>query len=142
MGESTVVKNEKNLKTIYYTYFPAPAGPGGGRTLGFYFFNDVLVGHEFSSSVTADHTDFDDSNVGQIIKGKSTRAEVTALLGKPSGFYIYPMIKTQSGDAAVYQSSKVSGGFIITPSIFSKSLVVTFDPSGIVTDVEYSSGSR
>ena len=142
MREGAVVKNEKNLKMISYTYLPAPAGPAGFRGVGFYFSNDVLVGYEFVSSVAEDHTDFDESKINQIIKGKSTRAEVIALMGRPGGYYIFPMIKPASGEAAVYKYSKVSTGFF-TPSILLKSLVVTFDTSGLATDVDYSSsGSR
>jgi len=138
--EGTVVKNEKSVKTLSYTYLPAPAGSAGFRGLGFYFLNDVLVGYEFTSSAAEDHTDFDETKINQIIKGKSTRAAVIALLGRPGGYYNYPMIKSQSGEAAVYKYSKVTTGFL-TPSILLKSLVVTFDTSGIVADVEFSSSA-
>ena len=134
-GRRTIVKNEKTIEQIFYFY--APAGFAAGRTLGFYFFNDVLVGHEYASSSREDSTKFDDSKISQIIKGKSTRAEVTALVGRPGGFYIYPMIKPQSGEAAVYKYLETLPS-LLQPSASWKSLVVTFDASGLVTDVEYS----
>jgi hypothetical protein len=128
--KGTVVKNEKTVEQIFYFY--ASAGGAAVRTLGFYFLNDVLVGHEFGSSWPEDHTDFDDSKVGQIAKGKSTRSEVLAFFGRPGGFYIYPMIKTQSGEAGVYlMYSQVYRNVVPPP----KSLIVTFDSSGIVTEL-------
>ena len=50
--------------------------------MGFYFFDEVLVGHEFLSSWAEDHTDFDEKKVSTIVKGKTTRAEVIQLLGQ------------------------------------------------------------
>lgn len=146
--EHAVVKNQKRVKIISYAY--APRGVEGifvggilsnARGLDFYLLNDVLVGHVFTSSMREDLTDFDDSKIGQIVKGRSTRTDVTALLGRPGGHFIYPMIETQSGEAAVYQYSQVSPG-LFGPNIFWKSLVVTFDGSGLVTDVEYSSSAK
>jgi hypothetical protein len=51
--------------------------------------------------------DFDDSKVGQITK-KRPRDPAVQLIGKPSGYYVYPMI-VKEGDAAVYAFSEVRG---------------------------------
>lgn len=141
--EGSVIKNDQTLKTASYGYAsfggkPRREGVTPARSIGFYFYNDTLVGHEFISSWDEDHTDFDDGKIKNIIKGKTTRAEVVRLLGKPSGYYIFPLIKASTAEAAVYAYVEVRG---FTP--YTKLLVVTFDAAGIVTDVEFtSSGSR
>ena len=56
--------------------------------------NELLVAQEFVSSFQADATEYDESKVGAIVKGRTTRAEVLALLGRPNGEAIYPVIKT------------------------------------------------
>jgi hypothetical protein len=145
--EGTVLKNDKNVKTATYAYAsvggePRRAGVTPARAQSFYFYNDVLVGHEFISSWKADHTDFDESRIQSIFKGKTTRAELVQLMGPPSGAQVYPMIKPEKGDAATYSYVETSGS-AFNLKFYRKILVVTFDPAGVVADVEYvSSGSR
>jgi hypothetical protein len=141
--EGTMVKNDQTIKTLSYTYASVGGKPlhGGAlavRGLHLFFYNDVLVGHEFVSSWSEDNTDFDESKVGQIAKGKTTRSELVQLLGKQSGHFIYPMIKSKEGDAAVYLFVEVQGG-AFNRKFFRKTLVVTFDSNGVVSDVEFSS---
>ena len=140
--EGTVVKNEQTVKTVSYAYAsvggkPLHEGVTAARAIGLYFHNDTLVGHEFISSWAEDHTNFDDGKVSQIVKGKATRADVTRLFGEPGGYYVYPLVKTQGAEAAVYAYLEVRG---FTP--FRKVLIVTFDGGGIVTDVEFTSAGR
>lgn len=140
--EGSVIKNDKTIKTASYAYAsiggkPLREGVTAARAIGFYFYNDTLVGHEFISSWAEDNTDFDEGKIKDIIKGKTTRAEVVQLLGKPSGYYIYPLIKVSTGEAAVYAYSQVRG---FTP--FHKLLVVTFDAAGVVTEVEFTSAGK
>jgi hypothetical protein len=146
-NEGSVLKNEQTIRTATYAYAsvggqPLRDGVTPARAAGFYFFNDTLVGHEFISSWKEDHTDFDETRVKDIVKGKTTRAQVTQLLGKPAGAYVYPMIKSRTGDAAVYALVETSGSaFIIR--FYRKVLIVSFDTAGIVEDVEFtSSGER
>jgi outer membrane protein assembly factor BamE (lipoprotein component of BamABCDE complex) len=141
--EGTALKNEQTVKTASYAYASAGgqalhSGVTAARGIAFYFYNDLMVGNEFVSSYADDNTDFDDGKIPAIVKGKTTRAEVLQLMGKPSGYYIYPMIKAKSGDAAVYVFSEVKGG-AFNMKFSRKTLVVTFDSSGIVTDVEFAS---
>jgi len=141
--EGTIVKNDQTIKTLSYAYAsvggkPLHDGAIAARALGLYFYNDVLVGHEFVSSWSDDNTDFDESKVGQIAKGKTTRSELVQLLGKQSGYFINPMIKSKEGDATVYVFSEVQGG-VFNRKVFRKVLVVTFDSNGVVSDVEFSS---
>jgi len=106
--------------------------------MAYYFYNDILAGYEFVSSWAEDNTDFDAKKINAIVKGKSTKAEVIQLLGKPSGFYVYPMIKSQSGEAAAYVYSDAKGT-AFNMKFFRKVLVVTFDAGDITSDVEFSS---
>ena len=141
--EGSVIKNDKTIKTTSYAYAsvggkPRNEGVTAARAIGLYFHDDRLVGHEFISSWAEDHTDFDETRIREIVKGKTTRAQVIQLLGKPGGYYIYPLIKDTKGEAAVYAYSEVRG---FAPS--SKMLLVTFDASELVADVEFlSRGSK
>jgi len=145
--EGSVVKNERTIKTASYAYAatggkPLHEGVTPARAMGFYFYDDTLVGHEFISSWAEDNSDFDESKVKDIVKGKTTRAELAQLLGKPAGHYIHPLIKPATGDAAVYAFAETSGS-VFNLKFFRKVLVVTFDTAGVVADVDYSSsGSR
>jgi outer membrane protein assembly factor BamE (lipoprotein component of BamABCDE complex) len=146
-SEGSVLKNEQSIRTATYAYAsvggkPLRDGVTPARAMSFYFFKDTLVGHEFVSSWAEDNTDFDENKIKDIVKGKSTRAQVVQLMGRPSGYYIYPMIKAQTGDAAGYSYGETTGS-AFNLKFFRKGLVVTFDPAGVVTDVEYSSsGAR
>jgi hypothetical protein len=139
--EGSVIKNDKTVKTIGYAYASVGgqalrAGVTPARAMGFYFLDNVLVGHEFVSSWAEDHSDFDEGKVKDIVKGKTIRAEVIALLGKPAGYYIYPMIMALPGDAAAYVYSD-SRGSAFNLRFYRKQLLVTFDVTGVVSDVEF-----
>jgi hypothetical protein len=143
--EGTVLKNEKMVTTASYAYASVAGkshrGGTGARGMGYYFFNDILVGYEFISSFEEDHTDFDEMKISQIIEGTTTLDEVIQLLGKPSGYYTYPLIEAKTDEAAVYAYSDVRGTFKM--KLFQKLLVVTYDDDRVVTKVEYtSSGSN
>ena len=79
------LQNEQKVQTLRYAY---AEGAGQGRYPGvvparamvFTTHNELLVAQEFVSSFQADATEFDESKVGAIVKGKTTRAEVLALL--------------------------------------------------------------
>ena len=137
--ESTVIKNEKTLRVASYVY-AASAGESlvGGvtpaRGIDFAFLDQVLVSYQFVSSFKADHTDFDETKVPSIKKGVTTRDEVIALLGPPTGMQIYPMIAGKDDTGLGWSYSQVRGGFSI--KIHHKALVVSVNPAGVVTDVQ------
>jgi len=144
--DGTVVKNEKTIQHVTYAYAATagqPLRPGvtPARAAGFYFHNGTLVGHEFISSWATDNTDFDDNKVKEIAKGKTTRAQLTQLLGKPAGAYVHPMIKAEAGDAAVYAYAETSGS-AFNLKFYRKVLVVTFDAAGVVADIDFSSSGN
>jgi len=137
--EGVVVKNDQQLKTASYAYAASDTAAEGAiaaRSQGFYFFNEQLVGYEFTSSWKEDSTDFDSGKVSQIKKGESTKTDVMRLLGTPGGKYIYPVIPNNSEEAVnyLYQQGK---GTVFNLKFLQKLLVVTFSKQGVVTNVEY-----
>jgi hypothetical protein len=74
--EGTAQKNGETMKTLGYTYASGAASLAGGvtpaRAQGFYLWNGVLVGHEFTSSFDEDKTDFDAPEARSIRKGDAT----------------------------------------------------------------------
>lgn len=148
-SSNATVRNGRTLSVFSYT-LPAdhekPHGYEGiipGRSFNFFFDGERLVAHEFSSTVAADHTDFDLRGMRAIVKGKTTREEVTRLLGPPSGYAIFPFVGVKTGEAMVYayrESRRVPLG---APLVFSKTLLITFDKDGTVDDIAYrTSGNR
>jgi hypothetical protein len=143
--EGTIIKNDKTIKTAAYAYAsvggkPHNDGVTAARAMVFYFYNDTLVGHEFVSSWADDNTDFDESKINLVIKGKTTRIELSNLLGTPSGYQVAPLIKSPNGEAAVYVYTETRGSSF-NLKFFRKVLAVTFDNAGIVTDIEFASSS-
>jgi hypothetical protein len=136
-----VMKNDKQLKVTKYAYAATTgesAYPGvtPARGMTFFFFNDVLVGDEFISSFKQDSSDFDGSKVSSIVKGTTTREDVIKTFGKPGGEAVYPIIKGINDRAFVYTYNQVKGS-VFNMKFYSKSLQVSFNEQGVVTDVEY-----
>lgn len=128
------------LAYIYTTEAEPNHGDRGviaSRTLYLFFHDDRLVGHEFRSTIASDHTDFDPRKAREIVKGESTRADVTRLLGRPGGTLSFPMINANLGEAFVYGYSQERRVPFGKPIAFSKTLIVTFDPRGAVSGTFY-----
>lgn len=143
--EGTVLKNNETMKTLTYAYATtASSVPGGvvpARGQGFYFWRDVLVGHDFTSSFGEDKTDFDPTKAQQIRKGETTEAAVVALLGQPQGIYTYPLINDRDARAAVYLYQETKGtSFNLT--FYHQILVVQFDRAGLVKEVEFTAAGQ
>ena len=139
--EGAVTKNDRQFKTMSYAY----SSTGGDaaykdviavRSQGFYFNNNKLVGHEFTSTWSVDSTDFDESKVGEIKKGTTTIQQVIELLGKPGGEYIYPLAKNETEKTKVYLYQQTSGS-VFNLKFYQEMLLVSYDENGIVTDVEF-----
>jgi hypothetical protein len=144
--QGTVVRNGETMKSLSYGYASGAGSLAGGvtpsRGMGFYFWNDTLVGHEFTSSFDTDTTDFAAAKVPQIRKGETTESEVTALLGSPPGAYIYPMIPDKAARGLVYLYAQTRGS-AFSLKFYQQLLVVTIGPSGVVSEVQLmSSGER
>lgn len=144
--EGVVTKNDQQIKTASYAY----ASTGGeavaaditpARSQGFYYFDNRLVGYEFSSSWKSDSTNFDGGKVTQIKKGESTRSDVVRLLGNPGGKYIYPLIPGKDEEAVNYVYNHVTGG-AFNLKFYQKQLVVTFNKQGTVANVEFTESGQ
>ena len=137
--QGSVMRNGETMKTVTYAYAAGAGSLGGGLTpsrgVAFYFWNDVLVGHEFTSSFDEDKTDFDVAKVPQIRKGESTEAAVTALLGPAPGSYIYPMIPDKTARALVYLYTQTRGS-ALSLKHYQQLLLVTLGANGVVSDVQ------
>jgi hypothetical protein len=148
MGEPSkvgnVLKNGKQMKSISYLYAntggePLEEGVIPARALMYFFHNDGLVGQGFIASFKSDNSNFDDTKIDRIIKGKTTRAEVIQLLGRPSASYIPPMVKETSGEAIGYAYQTTRGSAFSEYKFFSKVLKISFDDRNIVSDIDYAS---
>jgi hypothetical protein len=135
----TSIHNGATLKKLSYSNLvdrpyvePVPE-----RALRFYFLDNVLVGYEYSSSFPEDTTDFDETSVGQIRKGETSRERVLELFGKPGGECIYPMISPRDANALVYSFSGLTRRLFVPGSVRNtrKLLIVSIGPNGIVSDV-------
>lgn len=145
--EGTLTKNDRQVRTMTYAYAStggeaAADGVTPARGQGFYFFENKLVGWEFTSSWKADSTDFDGAKVQSIKRGESTRADVERLLGRAGGKLVYPMIPGRDEEAVNYVYSQTKGT-AFNLQFYLKQLFVTFDRKGVVTNVEFvESGQR
>jgi len=140
----TALRNGETVTTLSYGYALAVPYVDDVKTraMGFYFLNGVLVGHEFTSSFDEDKTRFDDSKIGQIQQGQTTRQDVIALVGQPGGMYVYPLIKDKSALALVYlfiDSDRHPFGFTVRQT--RKLLIVSIDSQGVVSDVQYTASA-
>jgi hypothetical protein len=145
-SKGNLIRNGKNIKSITYSYLARldePLEPGviPWRGMIYYFLDDVLVGHQFTSSFKSDNSNFDETKVGQIEKGKTSRAEVIQLLGKPSGLYIEPMVKSETGEAINYLYQTTIREPFSGTKIFRKSLRVSFDAKDLVSEVDFFSNT-
>lgn len=143
-GELT--KNEKKLKMYRYAYASTggeSAYPGvtPARSMAFTFHEEKLISQEFVSSFKQDSSDFDSNKMSAIVKGKSTRNEVIALLGRPTGEAVYPMIKGENDKALVYSYAHAKGS-VFNMKFYSKALIVSFNNQGVVTDVEFTTAGE
>jgi hypothetical protein len=145
-AEGTLQKNDKLVKTISYAYASVggKSHKGGtpARAMGFHFFDNILVGYDFVSSFAEDNTDFNEMKLNQITEGKTTLDEAIQILGEPSGYYIYPLIESNSEEAVAYSYSETKGS-VFNMKMFRKILVITYGGDRVVTKVEYiSSGTN
>jgi outer membrane protein assembly factor BamE (lipoprotein component of BamABCDE complex) len=150
MGEprttGEALHNEKKVKVYRYAFAATtgePLYPGvmPARAMVFSTANDVLVRQQFLSSFKSDSTEFDDAKIPAITKGKTTRAEVLALLGRPTGEAVYPILKEQGRTAVTYGYAQAKGT-LFNMKFHQKTLMVSFDGKDVVEDVQYTSAGE
>ena len=137
-GEFISQASGKKLKVARYGF--ATYGAVRTRIQVYFFHDDVLVARNFTSNFPEDSSDWNESKVDDLVKGKTTRAEVIAMLGRPSGAYIWPAVAKTSGEAIGYHHSYITSQFTGLGNKrlrHSKHLVITFDDRDRVLDIEY-----
>jgi hypothetical protein len=119
--EGSVAKNESTLKTVSYLKMndfsddqPVSAWVSPIRVNSFYFTDNILVGHEFTSSY---------------------------LFGNRYGRCIYPLVKNKDemGIIYVYTQTEIKG---FTSRFYSQSLILSVNKQGVVTDFEFASSGQ
>ncbi|GAC1622382.1 MAG: hypothetical protein NVS9B10_06270 [Nevskia sp.] len=78
---------------------------GDARTtvLGFRFFRDKLVGYYALNTVDDVRAGPDEAKLASLVKGRSTQQDVLALLGQPTGRYVYPVIARAGDEMLTYE---------------------------------------
>lgn len=134
-SQSTAQVRDNVVTILRYTHVEPRTTVVHGRTMVYSFHQDKLVGFDYSSSFESDKTDFDESLPARIKRGQTTLSEVLALLGKPTGQFIYPSPYVWAPDhrAFVYSYSRNDrpppGETLQT---ISKFLAITFDSRDVV----------
>jgi hypothetical protein len=143
--EGTKLTNGEQLRTTAYAYAVSGGSLVGDivptRVQAYYFWNGVLVGHEFTSSFDEDKTELDINKAHAIKVRETDEAAVVALLGKPQGVYVYPLIKDKNARGLIYLYGQTRGSAFNLK--FYQQLVVVTLQAGVVTDVSVTaSGER
>ena len=142
-----LLKNDKTVKSITYVYASTGSEPSEGgvipaRGLTYYFYQESLVGEEFLSSFKSDSSNFDEAKVESIRKGQTSRPEVIQMLGAPTALFIPPMVKSTAGEAIGYTYQATRGGLFSGFKVMFKSLRISFDDGGLVSEVDYASAGN
>ena len=138
-GQSTAQVAGRQVTTLQYTYAEMRSTVVPVRAMTYTFHEGRLVGFDYSSSFVVDETAFDESVAKKIKRGETTRTEVLALAGKPTGQFIYPSLQapTPGRRAYVYgysRSERLPSDLTIETT--NKVLTIAFDDHDVV--VEYS----
>lgn len=131
---ATLVNEDHPIKILFYLYAERSLTQRikHHRYLNFYLWQGTLVGYEYSSTFKDEHSDVDAPLLDKIVKGKSTRMDVLALLGEPTGRFIYPMTKKQQEHAIAYSyMQNASGKAAKTMVVFS------LNSKNVVSDIAF-----
>jgi len=136
-GQTTSRVGDRVVTTLQYTYAEPRTGVIPARAMTYSFYDGRLVGFDYSSSFGADETAFDDKVVKRIKRGETTRTEVLAIAGPPTGQFIYPTPQaTVPGRRAyVYGYSRSERLAPATLETANKVLTITFDDHDVVAEL-------
>ena len=135
------LRNGKKIDVIRYAYSSVEEGTGPDvvptRVQVYFFYDNVLIARSFSSTFEEDSSSFDESKAKRFTKGTTTRAEVINALGRPSGEYIWPYVRKDSGVVIGYHHNVTS---IVNYKVerYYKQLVIYFDDADRVRDIKFS----
>lgn len=136
--QNNVTINNEKINLVHYIYtgnVPFYGSIIPRHILTYSFFNDVLVGEEFNSTMDGEKTEFDVTKVAGIHKGQ-TKDQVIAILGNPSGSLIYPLVADKEGSGIVYAYTYSRFAPLVAPT-WSQLLIVTLDQNKVVTNISY-----
>src|SRR6185503_7286045 len=88
--------DSRSVTVLQYSAVELHPEVAHARAALYSFHDGRLVGYSYSSSFSADNTDFDDSAADRLVKGQTTEEQVLVLLGRPTGRSIYPLVKEPS----------------------------------------------
>lgn len=136
-GQTTSRVGDRVVTTLQYTYAEPRTGVIPARAMTYSFYEGRLVGFDYSSSFAADETNFDDKVVKRIKRGETTRTEVLAIAGPPTGRFIYPTPQaTGPGRRAyVYGYSRSERLAPATIETANKVLTIAFDDHDVVAEL-------
>ena len=136
-GQTTSRVGDRVVTTLQYTYAEPRTGVIPARAMTYSFYEGRLVGFDYSSSFGADETAFDEKVVKRIKRGETTRTEVLAIAGPPTGQFIYPTPQaTVPGRRAyVYDYSRSERLAPATLETANKVLTITFDDHDVVAEL-------
>ncbi len=108
--------------------------PPTTKGIVFVFLNGTLISYDFVSNFDEDSSNFDESRIGALTKGTSTKADVVALLGPPTGRTAYPLIERAGDEMYRY-------GYTLTTrqQRYTKNLNLLFDDQGVLVDFRFAS---
>jgi len=132
------VRDGVRIRTIWYSYsdphaVAAREGVVPVRLLEYDFVGDKLVGQIFASSFKSDSTEFDPTIARVVLKGVATSEEVATLIGRPSAFFLAPMVKAPAKTGIGYFEEPMRKG---TGWTFRRSLTISFDENDYAIAVE------
>ena len=136
-GQTTSRVGDRVVTTLQYTYAEPRTGVIPARAMTYSFYDGRLVGFDYSSSFGSDETAFDEKVVKRIKRGETTRTEVLAIAGPPTGQFIYPTPQaTVPGRRAyVYGYSRSERLAPATLETANKVLTITFDDHDVVAEL-------
>jgi len=132
------VRDGVRIRTIWYAYTDSHAEPTREgivpvRLLEYDFVGNNLVGQIFASSFKSDSTEFDPTIARVVLKGVATSEEVATLIGRPSAFFLAPMVKAPAKTGVGYFEEPMRAG---TGWTFRRSLTISFDENDHALGVE------
>ena len=132
-----------SFSNVRYRFIKTTAPIAGGeisvKQAGFTFQNNVLVAYNFVSNFPDHPTNFDESRISLLKKGQTTRSEVEAILGSPTGEAIYPMT-LKPGETKLFYT--YSAADLHTHKIAQKELVALFNLDSRLIDFRFGSNTK
>ena len=109
-------------------------GTDHATVMDFRFFRDKLVGYHTFSTDDDGLPGLDEAKVSALVKGQSTQKDLIALLGAPTGRYVYPVIARMGDEMLTYERVGLDRNGKYETKKF---LQVLFDADGRLADYRF-----